>query len=143
MFGTIFFLFFSELIQMWNKDLLFQLFYLYSISLLSFIFLRKELKTSFHLFLFCFFLLLMIDFLFSKKKALRNLMQIFFVVIVLFFFSLNNLASQLNITNQKFFIFLDLLQTSILPYLIQNLQVGFFFIQKRSRDILASSLIGN
>ena len=69
---------------------------LHFILLLSSIFSRKELKIFFHLFLFYLFLLLMTNFLFSKKKALKNLIQTFFIVIILFLLSLNNSVSQLN-----------------------------------------------
>jgi len=105
---------FLEQLLIWTKVLPYLLFCLYFILLLSFIFLRKELR-FFHLpFLFCLFCLLISVFLFLRKKAMKNPTQIYFVVIVLSLLFLNSLASQFNITNQRFFIFLGLQKIMIL-----------------------------
>jgi len=106
---------------------------LYFILLLSSIFSRKELKISSHLFLFNFFLLLMTEFLFPKKEALKNLMQTFFIVIVLFLLSLNNSVSQLN-TKLEVFHFsrftTNFNSFPLDPEILDRLYFGFIFDRK-------------
>ena len=95
------------------------------------------------LFLFPCFHSLMIDFSFLKIKTLKNQMPISFVVIALLLLSLINLALQLNITSQRFFIFLNFPKTSILLLQIQDYQEVLFYDQKTSGSILVSFLTGN
>ena len=66
--------------------------------------------------------LLIMVFLFLKKKALKNQIQISFVVIVLFYFISNNLVLLLSIISPKFFISIDWQRTLILLYSIWDLE---------------------
>jgi len=81
------------------------LFYLYFILLQSFTFLKKELIVFYLLFLFPLFLSLIVVFSFLRKKTMKNQMLIYFVVSFLLFS--NNSVLWLNITNWRFFIFLE------------------------------------
>ena len=82
--------------------------YLPIILLLFFIFLKKDLKILYLVFLFPFYLLQMMIFLFSRKKTLKNQILFFSVVTTSFPLFSNNSDSLSNIANQSFSIFLNL-----------------------------------
>ena len=94
--GTILFFFYLIQIQAQVKILFFLLFFLLFILLLSFTSSKKDLNLFYLPFQFLLFLLQIIDFLFLKKKVMKNQIQISFVAKTLSLFSSINLASSSN-----------------------------------------------